>query len=121
MTIANMNKWLKQYEQFRTNPFEKNEAWSSTKYDINGMTWTEISEIVLEDLPDKHGIPMKFGKACDSLIKTWYHLKLTKLKGEPIRDLAWRINMIQDAMGIEPTRFEEEDDEDDGFGQWEGL
>lgn len=117
--MTDMVKWLKSYEQFRTNPYEKNEEWTSSKYDINGMTWTEISDIVLEDLPDQNGEPMNFRQACSALKKSWDRYKILKREDGYTRDIEYRINDIQYAMGITPTVFESEDEDD--FGEWEGL
>ena len=71
------------------------------------MSWDEIKHIYLPELE------MEWGNACSALKKTWYALK----KGGYTRDLAWRINQIQDAMGIPVTEFED----DDSWGDWEGL
>lgn len=51
---------------------------------------------------------MRFGSACSVLKKTWKNFKAAGHGGTGWRgDLAYRINKIQDAMGIPLTEFEE--------------
>lgn len=97
-----MMKWLREYDRLRTNPDAPNESWISTKYDIIGLTWKEISDIYILELE------MCWGPACSALRKTWYKFKMAGKEGTDYRgDIAYRINKIQDGMGIPLTDFEE--------------
>ena|SRR5215469_8916254 len=50
---------------------------------------------------------MCWGPACNSLEKLWKSYKIAGRNGEPRRDIAWKINAIQKAMGIEKSEFPE--------------
>ena len=50
---------------------------------------------------------MCFGPACNSLKKLWKSYKIAGRTGEPRSDIAWKINQIQKAMGIEVSQFPE--------------
>ena len=50
---------------------------------------------------------MCWGPACNSLKKLWKSYKIAGRNGEPRRDIAWKINVIQKAMGIEKSEFPE--------------
>jgi len=49
----------------------------STRFDLEGLTWDEIRDIQIEEL----GEGMTFGKACEQLRKTWWHLKQNRREG----------------------------------------
>ena len=94
-----MSAWLRNYDRLRTNPGEPNEAWTSTKFDIYGMPWDELRQQFIPELG------MNFGKSCEALRKSWYHYKLLKRQGTYAGDIAYRINMIQNAL--ERTEFDD--------------
>jgi len=50
---------------------------------------------------------MCWGPACNSLKKLWKSYKIAGRNGEPRGDIAWKINAIQKAMGIEKSEFPE--------------
>lgn len=112
ISMQEMQKWLINYERMRHSkkPKEPNESWVSSKYDIQNMSWKEISEIYLPE------IDMRFGSACSALKKLWKSYKIAGRNGEPRGDIAWKIHRIQSAMGIERSQFTElegmNDDED---------
>jgi hypothetical protein len=45
ISMNEMQRWLIQYDNFRTNPDQPNGSWTSYKYDIEGMHWSEIEKI----------------------------------------------------------------------------
>lgn len=61
----------------------------------------ELQQIYLPELG------MCWGPACNSLKKLWKSYKIAGRNGEPRRDIAWKINAIQKAMGIEKSEFPE--------------
>jgi hypothetical protein len=103
--LKEIDRWIRQYDNFRTNPDAVNkEGWTSTKYPIENMHWSEIADIFLPE------IQMKWGAACSSLKKSWWSYKMSKKYGNGLdsrRDLAYRIKKIQHSMGIALTQFEE--------------
>jgi hypothetical protein len=102
-----MDRWIRHYDNLRTNPDglpNRNEGWTSSKYPIENMHWSEIADIFLPEL----GI--KWGAACSSLRKSWFAYKMVGKYGSRLdsrRDLAYRINKIQASMGVPLSRFEE--------------
>jgi hypothetical protein len=100
-----MDKWLHQYENSRHNfgqPGQPGEAWRSSKFDTQKMTWAEVSQIYLPELD------MTFGAAINSLKKLWFSYKMAGKSGIGYRsDIAYRINEVQAAMGIKKSRFPE--------------
>ena len=92
-----MQRWIRNYDRSRLNPNQPNEFWVSSKYDIQGMSWTEISEIYLPE------IDMRFGSACSALKKCWYAYKMVRKQGLDSGDLVYRINCIQSVMGIKKS------------------
>ena len=89
------------YERMRLKSNTPNESWISRKYDIQGLPWQELQQIYLPELG------MCWGPACNSLKKLWKSYKIAGRNGEPRRDIAWKINAIQKAMGIEKSEFPE--------------
>jgi hypothetical protein len=57
-TMNKMQLWLRDYERLRLNPDAPNESWTSSKYDIECMHWTELQQIFLPALE------MCWGPAC---------------------------------------------------------
>lgn len=101
-------KWLKEYDDLRTNPDGINERWTSSKYDIQGLNWRELSEIEILDYPDQDGNPLNWGQVCSALKKTWKSFNSQqRLEGRYRGDLAYRIIKIQRALGIEESVFPE--------------
>jgi len=96
-----MRKWLMNYERMRLKSNTPNESWISSKYDIQGMPWQELQQIYLPELR------MCWGPACNSLKKLWKSYKIAGRTGEPRSDIAWKINTIQKAMGIQKSEFPE--------------
>ena len=95
-----MQKWLMNYELLRHSK-KPNESWISSKYDIEGMHWQELQQLYLPELK------MCWGPACSSLKKSWQAYKAAGRNGMYRTDIAWRINAIQNAMGIEKSEFPE--------------
>lgn len=106
-----MDKWLKEYERRRTNPFESNTEWYSSKFDIVGLSWAQISEIYVDELD------MKWGPACSALKKNWYNYKWAAREGRYRGDSAYRIVTIQKALGIPVSEFP--NDENHRSAEWE--
>jgi hypothetical protein len=98
-----MQRWLRNYERLRLNPDAPNDSWTSSKYDIEGMHWTELQQIFLPELE------MCWGPACSALKKSWYSYKRAGKEGVYRGDIAFRINKIQNAMGIQKSEFPELD------------
>src|SRR5215469_10536906 len=102
-TMNKMQLWLRDYERSRLNKDAPNESWTSSKYDIEGMHWTELQQIYLPELG------MCWGPACSALRKSWYAYKMAGHQGGYRADIAFRINRIQAAMGIPKIEFHELD------------
>ncbi|MGB8935578.1 MAG: hypothetical protein WCC17_10795, partial [Candidatus Nitrosopolaris sp.] len=64
--MKEMQRWLRDYNRLRLDPDTTNESWVSSKYDIEGMHWTELQQIYLPELG------MCWGPACSALRKSWY-------------------------------------------------
>ena len=101
ISMDEMRKWLMNYERMRLKSNTPNESWISSKYDIQGLPWQELQQIYLPELG------MCWGPACNSLKKLWKSYKIAGRNGEPRRDIAWKINAIQKAMGIPKSEFPE--------------
>src|SRR5215469_18944106 len=104
--MKEMQRWLRDYDRLRLDPDTPNE---SSKYDIEGMPWQELQQIYLPELG------MCWGPACNSLKKLWKSYKIAGRNGEPRRDIAWKINQIQNAMGIEKSEFPELEGMETGY------
>jgi hypothetical protein len=98
-----MRKWLLDYERQRHSKQNKepNDSWISSKYDTQNMHWQELQQLYLPELN------MRWGPAVSALKKLWKSYKIAGRTGEPRSDLAWKINQIQKAMGIEKSEFPE--------------
>jgi len=95
-----MQSWIRNYERVRHSK-QHNESWVSSKYDIEGIHWTDLQQIYLPELG------MCFGPACSALRKSWRQYKIAGRNGEPRGDLAYRIVRIQRALGIPQSDFPE--------------
>ena len=100
-----MRKWLVNYERqlHSKENKEPNDSWISSKYDTQNMHWQELQQLYLPELN------MRWGPAVSALKKLWKSYKIAGRTGEPRSDLAWKINQIQKAMGIEKSEFPELD------------
>src|SRR5215831_1269640 len=101
--MKDMDLWIRRYDNARTNPYESNKTLLSNRFDLEGLSWKEISEIYVPELG------CEFGPGCNGLRKSWYAYKMTKRNGEYAGDLALRINRVQSALGFPRTEFEELD------------
>jgi len=81
------------------------------------MHWQELQQLYLPELN------MRWGPAVSALKKLWKSYKIAGRTGEPRSDLAWKINRVQVAMGLEKSEFPElegmdyddfEEDQDQG-------
>jgi hypothetical protein len=106
ISMNEMQRWLRNYERLRHSK-QPNESWVSSKYPIEGMHWTELQQLYLPELK------MCWGPACNSLKKLWKSYKIAGRNGEPRGDIAWRINRIKSAMGLEKSNFPELEGMDD--------
>jgi Ran GTPase-activating protein (RanGAP) involved in mRNA processing and transport len=97
-----MRKWLVNYERLRHSK-RPTESWISSRYDIQGMHWQELQQLYLPELN------MRWGPAVSALKKLWKSYKIAGRTRESRSDLAWKINQIQKAMGIEKSEFPELD------------
>jgi hypothetical protein len=102
-----MWKWLVNYERLRHSK-RLNESWISSRYDTQGMHWQELQQLYLPELN------MRWGPAVSALKKLWKSYKIAGRTGESRSDLAWKINQIQKAMGIEKSEFPELEGMDTG-------
>jgi hypothetical protein len=96
---------LKRYEQSRTDPYTSIKGQLSNRFDLDGLTWSEIREISIPEL----GEDMTFGKSFEALRKTWYAYKRNKKDGFEAPDLCLRILKIQKAIGLPLSEFPELD------------
>jgi hypothetical protein len=101
--MKEMQRWLRNYDRLRFDPDTPNESWVSSKYDIEGMHWTELQQIYLPELG------MCWEPACSVVRKSWYAYKMAGRQGGYRSDIAFRINRIQAAMGIPKIEFHELD------------
>ena len=119
-----MNAWLRSYEARRTRGADmSSKGLLSSRFDLEGLTWDEIRDIPMEEL----GPGMTFGKGCEQLRKTWWHLKQNRREGNYHNmDLELRINRLQHFLGFERTVFDDLDEswvdqelsmEEAGFGE----
>lgn len=104
--MQKMQRWLRNYENLRHSK-QPNESWVSSKYPSEGMHWRELQQIFLP------GLNMNWGQACSALKKLWKSYKIAGRNGEPRRDIAWKINRLQSAMGIKKSEFPELEGMDD--------
>ena len=96
-----MEKWLASYERRRRsrNPMGPN-GWISSKYDLRGH-WREVQQTWVPELQTN------VGQSISALRKSWRAYKIAGRNGEPRKDLAYRINHIEDSLGLEKFHFEE--------------
>lgn len=112
ISMQEMQKWLINYERMRHSkkPKEPNESWVSSKYDIQNMSWKEISEIYLPE------IDMRFGSACSALKKLWKSYKIAGRSESREAILHGKLIAYNLPLGIERSQFPElegmNDDED---------
>ena len=97
--MKEMQRWLRDYDRLRLDPDTPNESWVSSKYDIEGMHWTELQQIYLPELG------MCWGPACSALRKSWYAYKMAGRQGGYRGDIAFRINRIQASYGYTEDRI----------------
>ena len=100
-----MNRWLSRYEQMRTDPYTSIKGQLSSRFQLEGLSWSEIREIPIPEL----GEGMNFGKSFEALRKTWYAYKRTRKDGLPAPDLAFRILKLQKFLGLPLSEFNELD------------
>jgi hypothetical protein len=103
ISMNEMMRWIRNYDRLRLNPNASNESWTSTRYEIEGMRWSDIERIYLPE------IGMCWGPACSAIKKSWWAFKMAGKNGGYRTDIAFRINRIQAAMGIPRTPFAELD------------
>jgi len=65
------------------------------------MHWQELQQLYLPELNTR------WGPAVSALKKLWKSYKFAGRTGEPRSDLAWKINRVQFAMGLEKSQFPE--------------
>src|SRR5215831_5361049 len=99
-TKDKMQLWIRDYERSRHSK-RPNESWISSRYDIQDMHWQELQQLYLPELN------MRWGPAVSALKKLWKSYKIAGRTGEPRSDLAWKINRVQVAMGLEKSEFPE--------------
>jgi hypothetical protein len=97
------NRWLKEYERLRTNPYSSIKGQLSSRFQLDGLSWAEIREIPIEGLWEG----ATFGTCFEALRKTWYAYKRNKKDGLPAPDLALRIMKLQKALGLPMGQFGE--------------
>jgi hypothetical protein len=105
-----MRRWLENYEYKRTRHSkskEPNPNWVSSKYPIESMHWKEAQQIYLPE------VRMNFGQAISAVKRSFQAYRIAGSRGEPRGDIAYRINRLQSAMGLEKSQFPELDGMDD--------
>src|SRR5215469_8775536 len=100
--MREMDRWLKKYELMRTSDGQS-KALLSSRFDLEGLSWSEIREIPIPQLE------CNFGVGCEMLRKSWFAYRMTKRNGGYAADVAFRINKIQHNLGFPITEFEELD------------
>lgn len=97
-----MRRWLENYEYKRTRHSkskEPNPNWVSSKYPIESMHWKEAQQIYLPE------VRMNFGQAISAVKRSFQAYRIAGARGEPRGDIAYRINRLQSAMGLEKSQF----------------
>jgi hypothetical protein len=99
--MDSMRKWLEGYERSKRLR-EPNPDWVSTRFDLQNTPWQELQKIYLPE------VKMCLGPACSALKRNWLKYKITSGNGvDSRRDIAWTINKLQAAIGLELSQFEE--------------
>jgi len=99
-------KWIMNYERRRCKNRGPNEKWISNKYDLQGH-WQEVQQ-TLTSIKGKDGRFLNIGEVTSALKRSWKAYKIAGQNGEPRRDIAWRINYLEDGLGlIEKATFPE--------------
>lgn len=98
--MRKMTSWLKNYENRKLDKqgWQSDESWQSNKYDFNDPS------VRLEYVPE---MKCSVGGCISALKKNWRAFYIAGRNGEPRGDIAWRINHIQDALGLSLTEFYE--------------
>jgi hypothetical protein len=76
-------------------------SWVSSKYPIESMDWRELQKTQLPE------IGLNWGQACSSLKRLWKSYSIAGRNNEPRSDIAWKINRLESAMGLEKAQFPE--------------
>jgi hypothetical protein len=109
MKRGEMMHWISSYEEkrhnSRLNPKRPKEGWTSNKFDL-GMPWRDLQQTFLPE------VQMQVGQAISALKRSWTAYRVCRHNGES-RYLAYRINRLQNSLGLEPTLFEELEGMDD--------
>ena len=50
ISMNEMQRWLRNCDRLRLDPDASNKSWISSKYDIEGMHWTELQQIYIPEL-----------------------------------------------------------------------
>lgn len=117
--ISHMDtKWIIESERKRHSKESRGptEGWVSSKFDL-GMPWQELQQTMVPD------VNLTFGACCNNLKKLWRKFLIAGARGEPRGDIAYSINSLKAAMGLELSDFSSEGVNNDEFeesGQ-EGL
>ena len=86
------------YERRRFKNRGPSENWLSDKYNLQG-DWRMVRETPTS-LRDRNGRVMNIGQATSALKRSWRAYKIAGQNGEPRRDIAWRINYIENGLGL---------------------
>ncbi|HXP49453.1 MAG TPA: hypothetical protein VN922_05850, partial [Bacteroidia bacterium] len=104
--LKGMNKWIMNYERRRCKNRGPNENWISDKYDLQG-DWRDVQQ-TLTNIKDRKGRFLNIGEVTSALKRSWKAYRIAGQNGEPRRDIAWRINYLEDGLGlIEKATFPE--------------
>ena len=106
ITNKSMDSRIRQYDRIRMGG-AISEGWVSEKFPIQDMGWSAMKGVYIPELS------MSFGQACSALKKSWRHYRILGREGAYRDDIGWRIQRIQQALGLERTQFEDQQSEED--------
>ena len=98
------------YERRRSKNRGPNEKWISNKYDLQGH-WQEVQQ-TLTSIKGKDGRFLDIGEVMSALKRSWKAYKIAGRNGSYRTDIAYRINNLEDGLGIEKAIFPELDEMD---------
>jgi len=84
------------YERRHSKNRGPNEKWISNKYDLQEH-WQEVQQTSIKG---KDGRFLNIGEVTSALKRSWKAYKVAGQNGEPRGDIAWRINLLEDGLGL---------------------
>jgi hypothetical protein len=86
-------RWIRNYEQKRTEPYTSNKERLSGRFQLEGLTWAEIRDIDIGD-------GLTFGTGFEAPRKSFFAYKMNRKQGLSAPDLCLRILKLQKLLGL---------------------